>query len=48
MLAYSLILRKARHYASCPQKQRAQKSEEALCVDPDAVTAVAVPLNITM
>ncbi len=48
MLAYSAVLRKARDYASCPQKQRAQKSEEVLCVDPDAVTAVAVPLNITM
>lgn len=48
MLAYSGVLRKARDYASCPQKQRAQKSEEALCVDPDAVTAVAVLLNITM
>ena len=48
MLAYSTVLRKARGYASCPQKQRAQKSEEVLCVDPDAVTAVAVPLNITM
>ncbi len=48
MLAYSGVLRKARDYASCPQKQRAQKSEEVLCVDPDAVTAAAVPLNITM